>query len=281
MKNNKTLKSFESYMSPEDDNIKNPKNSFTDEEVNARIKSIITGMIETTQYFKMLKDSTESVFGMIYGIIPENAHGFANELYKKNDFLAELVEEIMTTLGSSSMLDDLEQVVANLQKVHDLTEDNWDNVLSGESEFEEDEDEDEDEDLFIDDDLDEDEGEEIDVPKKDDSKDQHNLPLAESIKKIEDLEKFVKKYSKSDKFRKGDIVYLGGISTQFAKKLNGKKAEIVKKCDDKEDCYDLFVSSVPFKKKGDANVKGMPAKFIHNDKIDENISFRNTKLIRK
>ena len=271
----KKLKTFETYMSAGDGTNEKENPEYTDEVINEHIKTIIEGILETKQYFEMLKDSSEQVFGMIYDIIPQNAHKFSNTLYKKNDFLADLVDEIMETVAGSSTLDELDIIVDNMQKNSDLVEDNWDNVSkdNGGSDklnnnnienntFEEEEDDD--------DDINE---KDIEKDKaKDDSRDQHNLPLVESVRKIEDLEHFVKKYAKlkpEDKFKKGDIVYIGGIKTEQGEKFNGKKAEVIEKCEDKKDCYDLFISSLPSKTKGVANVKGMPEKFISKEKIEE------------
>lgn len=66
-------------------------------------------------------------------------------------------------------------------------------------------------------------------------------------------------------FKKGDIVYLNGIYTVVAKRLNGKRCEVVCKSEDKEDCYDLYdPTSPPAKDK--ANIKGMPAKYMSKEK---------------
>ena len=86
--------------------------------------------------------------------------------------------------------------------------------------------------------------------------------------KGEDLDSFIKKHSKlvsNDKFKKGDIVYLNVITTAVGKIFNGKKCEIVKKSDEKEDCYDLYDPSIKGKD-GDSNVKGMPTKYIFGKK---------------
>lgn len=276
MKNYKKLKSFESYMGAGDD-VEPVNNKLDSDLIKSRIKTILEGVIETKMYFQMLKDSAENCYQMIQEAIPVNSHAFANELYERNEFLAELLDEMLTTLNGSSMIDDVDEIIENIDRIETLTEDNWDNVLSGENGGSLLDDDDDDEyDSF----EEEDEGEEQDIPEKninikDDSKDQHDLPIEESKKNIKDLENIVKKYRKTEKFMKGDVVYLGGITTAFAKKLNGKKAEIVKKTEDKEECYDLFVSSMPFKKKGEANIKGMPAKFFRKEKVEESVSFRN------
>jgi hypothetical protein len=277
MTNYKKLKSFESYMGAGDD-VQPVNSTPSDNEIKDSIKSILEAVIETKTYFQMLKDSAENCYVMLHDAFPKNTHAFANELYERNGFLAELVDEIMTVVEGSSMIEDMSEIIENIEKIETLTEDNWNNVLSGENgEMVTD---DEDDDSFIDDD--DDEGEERDIPKtpifKDDSKEQHDLPIEEAKKNIHDLENIVKKYRKNDKFIKGDVVYFDGITTAYAKKLNGKKAEIVKKSEDKEECYDLFVPSIPFKQKGEANVKGVPAKFLQKEKLNEKISFRNRRI---
>lgn len=256
MKNYKKLKSFENYTGAGDDQSDNKP---TKEQAKARIKAILEGVIETKMYFQMLKDSAENCYGMLQEILPSNIHAFANALYDTNEFLAEIVDELIYVIDASSMIEDMDEIILNIEKIEGFTEDNWDNVLSGNIEDEDEEDDFEEEE----------ENEENEEDVEDDSKQQHNLPIGEAKKNLKDLEDFVKKYRKTEKFFKGEIVYLNGITAVHAKKLNGKKAEIVKKSENKEDCYDLFVPSIPSKEKGEANLKGMPAKFIQKEKVEE------------
>lgn len=62
--------------------------------------------------------------------------------------------------------------------------------------------------------------------------------------------------------------YLNGIYATAAKKLNGRKVEIICKTQDMEDCYDLYDPLTPGLE-GEVNIKGMPSKYIFKEKPTE------------
>lgn len=105
-------------------------------------------------------------------------------------------------------------------------------------------------------------------------------PKKSSLKrKSDEIVDFIKKYKKDDyqnndeQFKKGDIIYLNNLSGQIAKKLNGLKCEIIRKNEEKEDSYDLYSDKLAKSKNDDANLIGMPSKFMFKEKptiiIDE------------
>ncbi len=255
-----------------------PKVSDEENVINNRIKEVIDNILKVKTYFMLLQDTTEQVYEMIEEQIPGNKQAFVDTLFGKNQLLGDLLEDIIDLVENSTVLEDIMMMTDNLENLEKYTEDNMDNLLNGkkslvgysEEEDYEEEDEDEDEDdEYNSNYLGSMSDEEIKIDNEDQLK-RKTKPLTEQIKRDlhKDTSDFIKKHSKivsTDKFKKGDIVYLNGITTAVGKIFNGKKCEIVKKSDEKEDCYDLYDPSIKGKD-GDSNVKGMPTKYIFRKK---------------
>lgn len=140
------LKTFENYDNTGEDDP-------TREELNAKIKVILNDIIKTKQYVKMLRDSTEHVFDMINKKYPKNINDFVEELSKRDDMLADMVESIHDQIDESLALDDLDEIIGYIEQIQEYTaDDNMDLILNqNSSDFKEEDVEEEDDDEMDDD----------------------------------------------------------------------------------------------------------------------------------
>lgn len=264
MKNIKNIKTFENYM---DSN--NNINSHDEQEINQKIKDIISNIIKTKKYFMMLQNTVEHVYNMLNNQFPSNIESFMNTVNEKDELLSEILEDLSNTIKTSMVLDEINEINEILDNIDNYTDGNLDLILTGQikhdfenvdEDIEEEEDEEEDEDQLI-------------------RKKKNIEPLTEQMKKkilkSDKIENFIKKHKKNintdeefddGNYKRGEIVYLNGINTEIGKKLNGRKCIIIRKSEDREDCYDLYDSTIPLGK-DDSNIKGMPSKYIFKEKF--------------
>lgn len=273
MNNFKILKTYENY-------IDRPGENVSKEQIDNRIKEIISNILKTKKYFIMLQDTTENVYDMLKKQFPPS-DSFFDILSQKNNFLSEAFLDILDILNDSFSVDEISNIVEYLEKLEEYIDGNdIEDVLSGEINIKDD--------YYEEEEEYDDEGEEVDIIDDDEIEDQlkRRQKLTESIKKtkrIKELEKFIKSHQKNIKekekptektkprgdnkeFKKGDIVWINGISGIMAKKFNGKKCEVIGKTEDKEDCYDLYDFTLPVDPKSKANIKGMPSEYIFKEK---------------
>ena len=293
MKKYNNFKKFENYSGSK---------MINDDALKDKAKDIINEIINIKKYFIMLRDSTEHVYSKINKIIPTDSRKdeFVDYIKNKDVFLSNLLSDLFDSMDSEKIMLELSDVIQILNNIENYTDDNMDSILNGENKTKDDNDGEDDGDDGDDDDeyeIEEPDFEEvedfIDVDKleiekpKDDSADQHNLmgdqlkrrkkkddlkesaKIRKSLQKIDDIENFVKKYSKFKKeninvFKKGDTAYIDGISTDLGKKMNGKKVTIVDICED-GDCYNIYDPTISPKKDGSANIKKMPSKFLFKE----------------
>ncbi len=120
-----------------------------------------------------------------------------------------------------------------------------------------------------------------DVEENEDQLERKPKKLGESKKPMSDLERKIKSFAEQnkpkvlpkkeepkkeeskDKFKKGDVVYIGGIKGH-AIKYNGKKCTVVQKGE--EDTYDLHD---PSSKVAGVNIQGMPEKYLSKEPFPE------------
>ena len=319
------LKTFENYEKTGASKQNVPE--ISEEELNSKIKDIISNVLKAKQYVEMLYDSAENVLDMIGKQIPPNAEDFIDTLYQKNDMLASLMEDLIGIINDQEIILNLKDMVETLENIKDYTEGNMDDILSGEAKDEDDDDEGEELDITEEDEFvcpkckgsgeNKDGGEceecegtgyKSEIPD-DDSKDQfvgpppstqtkkepykrtsvgfkttkHPIkededqlkgkinPVSEQLKRrgsvtLKDIESKMKKFAPVGKeFTKGEEVYVNGLIGDVARRFNGKKCIVIRKSDDKVDCYDLYDPTSPPSKDG-SNIKGMPAKYMSREK---------------
>lgn len=248
----KKLKTYENYNSRSQDT--------QDTQVNDRIKEIVDNIVKTKHYFELLQDTTENVFNMFSHQIPANREAFTSTLYQKNDILGELIDTIIEILDNTTILSELDEVVEHLKNLETYTKDNMDNLLSGNSDEndieEEEDDEEDDEDASV-----------GHVPEVTHLKRRNESFMFENkSSKNSDIQEFLKKHKSLIKvtFKKGDTVYIYGIKGELAKKLNGRKCEVIGKTEDMDDCYDLHDPTIS--KRG--VIKGMPSQYLSKEEIE-------------
>ena len=122
----KKLKAFENY-----EKTGNIEKEPTDAEISEKIKIILNNIIKSKQYVKMLKDTTEHVFQMIYKNYPKNINSFISEIYKRDDLLAENVELIIDLLQDSTAIDEIDEIIGYIEQIEKYTNgDNMDIILN-------------------------------------------------------------------------------------------------------------------------------------------------------
>lgn len=290
MKNLRKLKTFDSY---DRTNEAANKTAISGAEINERIKEVIDNILKARQYFMMLQDTVEHVYNILEKQIPPNKEAFIDTLQKKDQLLSDLIEDLVDTLEASTVLSEIEDINLNLKNLESYTDSNIDEILAGRIKISNNEEEDKDDDEFEDDEEEEEEDDddydddeepvsnmvierepEDQLRRKPKDKVQESFVNEQLKKKALEIEDFIKKHSKqgsknvqfdSNKFKKGEIVYVNGITNQGGKFFNGKKFQIVCKSEDNEDSYDLY-QDTKVGKEGEANIKGMPSKYIFRDK---------------
>jgi hypothetical protein len=140
------IKTFESYEKAGNLTALPANPEPSSDEINNRIKEIITNILKTKQYIMLLQDTAENVFEMLEKQIPPNKEAFVNTLYEKDQFLAELVEQVCDMLDNSNTLQELDEMVMTIKNLDQYTDDNMDDILSGNAALLDDDYEDEDED---------------------------------------------------------------------------------------------------------------------------------------
>jgi hypothetical protein len=141
--------------------------TITPDEINERIKEIITNVIKTKYYFDMLKDSADYVFKLIHNQLPKNYNAFINEVDTRDNILSELLDDLLSTVETTSMIDDIDDIVKNLSLIEEYTKDNMDTILSGKLKHVDEYDDDDDDDGDINGEVDEveyEEEEDDDIP---------------------------------------------------------------------------------------------------------------------
>ncbi len=152
------LKTFENYEKTGPSNTKQNVPEISEEELNSKIKDIISNVLKTKQYVEMLYDSVENVLDMVSKQIPPNAEDFIDTLYQKNDMLASLMEDLIGIVDDQEIIINLKDMVETLENIENYTEGNMDDILSGKSKDEGDE------------------GEELDITEEDDDEEDEFCP---------------------------------------------------------------------------------------------------------
>jgi hypothetical protein len=271
------LKTYENYIGAGDDLP--VEDTGQDQLINGRIKEIVENLLKTKQYVLLLQDTAENIYDLIKNQYPPNKDAFISSLYGKDEMLAELIDNLSEVLSQSYALDEIDEIVGLIKRIDDYTENNMDNLLAKKASIEEEDD--------YEDEVDE--GEEVDIEDDDDDPrwrrqvkvegEENQLKRKNQVteaKKSKEIEKFLKKHKKepeekktekteTGKFKKGEFIYLNGLSGIVAKKFNGKRCEVIKASEDKENCYDLNDPSTPPSEDG-SNIKGMPAEYMFKEK---------------
>jgi len=113
------------------ENFSQSPGDISDEELNSKIKEVVSNIVKTRQYFMMLHESAQNVYEMIEKVFPGNQEAFMDTLHDKDDLLAGIIGDILDIIGSSEAITEVDEIVAMLNNLHEYTDGNMDNILNG------------------------------------------------------------------------------------------------------------------------------------------------------
>ena len=128
------LKTFENYEKTGD------SPPISDDEINTKIKEVISNMLKAKLYFEMLQDTVNHVYEMLEKQIPPNKVAFQNTISSKDSVLAGILEDLIEIFENQDAVTEVDEIVSILRNLDEYTADNMDNILSGEEEEEDDDD---------------------------------------------------------------------------------------------------------------------------------------------
>ena len=142
------LKTFENYERTGDIPKQKP---ISDEEINNKIKEVISNILKAKLYFEMLQDTVTHVYDMLEKQIPPNKVAFQNTINDKDPLLAGILEDLLEIFENQEAITEVDEIVSILKNLEEYTADNMDNLLSGENDnIDDDDEEEEDDDEYID-----------------------------------------------------------------------------------------------------------------------------------
>ena len=149
------LRTYENYEKTGSDTPK--KGNISNDDMNAKIKEIVDNVLKAKQYFMMLQDTADTVYEMLEKAIPPNAEAFLTALGEKDDILTSLFEDLIGIIEEQQATTEIDEICRTLKNMYEYTEDNMDDILSGDGgeiwsdgfEEEEDDGEDDSKDQFV------------------------------------------------------------------------------------------------------------------------------------